>query len=204
MNKIETDSKKNILKVAFALFLEKGYNNVTIKQIMDISGLSKGAIYHHFSNKEEIYTATLELYLFELLDPKEIEITDSFAENIEIIYTFISDMFDDLENLTSSKTKYPIRNFYFFQLESEKNDSIRDKIEIAVRKFRKRIEAVVLIAIENNQIKTNLDTEAITYQIIALIEGTAIHHSTLKENVREELMKKYKLIFDSYLQLIAK
>ena len=204
MSKIETDSKKNILKVAFALFLEKGYNNVTIKQIMDISGLSKGAIYHHFSNKEEIYTATLELYFFELLDPKEIDISESFIKNIEIMYTFISDMFDDLENLISSKTKYPIRNFYFFQLESEKNDSIREKIELAVMKFRKRIEAVVLAANNNNQIKAGLNTEAITYQIIALIEGTAIHHSTLKENIKQELMQKYKLIFDSYLQLITK
>ena len=63
MTKTKTlDSKDNIIKVAFSLFLKKGFKAVTINNIQERTGLSKGAIYHHFKSKEEIYFATLETY----------------------------------------------------------------------------------------------------------------------------------------------
>ncbi|QYE99468.1 TetR/AcrR family transcriptional regulator [Paraclostridium sordellii] len=49
-----------ILDVAMGLFLEKGYDNTTIQDIVDALGnLSKGAIYHHFKSKEEIIEAVI-------------------------------------------------------------------------------------------------------------------------------------------------
>ena len=40
------------------LFLEKGYDNTTIQDIVnELDGLSKGAVYHHFKSKEEIMDA---------------------------------------------------------------------------------------------------------------------------------------------------
>lgn len=49
-----------ILDVAMVLFLEKGYDNTTIQDIVDALGdLSKGAIYHHFKSKEEIIEAVI-------------------------------------------------------------------------------------------------------------------------------------------------
>ena len=44
--------------MAHRLFLEKGYDNTTIQDIVDnLDGLSKGAVYHHFKSKEEIMDA---------------------------------------------------------------------------------------------------------------------------------------------------
>lgn len=49
-----------ILDVAMVLFLEKGYDNTTIQDIVDALGdLSKGAIYHHFKSKEEIIESVI-------------------------------------------------------------------------------------------------------------------------------------------------
>ncbi len=45
---------KLILDTAGRLFLEKGYDSTSLQDIMNETGLSKGAIYHHFSSKEEI------------------------------------------------------------------------------------------------------------------------------------------------------
>ena len=39
---------------AAALFAEKGYAHTTLQDIIDATGLSKGAVYHHFQSKEEI------------------------------------------------------------------------------------------------------------------------------------------------------
>ncbi len=50
-----------ILEVSAELFLEKGYEKTTVKDIINALGdLSKGAIYHHFKSKEEILDAVIE------------------------------------------------------------------------------------------------------------------------------------------------
>jgi AcrR family transcriptional regulator len=47
-------TKSKILNAAIKLFSEKGYNETTMQDIMLLSGLSKGAIYHYFKSKQEI------------------------------------------------------------------------------------------------------------------------------------------------------
>ena len=50
-------SRNKILEAMGALFAEKGFDATTMQDIMARSGLSKGAIYHHFKSKEEIMQA---------------------------------------------------------------------------------------------------------------------------------------------------
>lgn len=52
----DSDATVNeILDVAQALFIEKGYEKTTIQDIVNhLDGLSRGAIYHHFASKEII------------------------------------------------------------------------------------------------------------------------------------------------------
>ena len=57
-NKYPEVTVEKILDVAQRLFLEKGYDNTTIQDIVEhLDGLSKGAVYHHFKSKEEIMDA---------------------------------------------------------------------------------------------------------------------------------------------------
>lgn len=57
-NKYPEVTVEKILEVSQRLFLEKGYDNTTIQDIVDeLNGLSKGAIYHHFKSKEDIMDA---------------------------------------------------------------------------------------------------------------------------------------------------
>lgn len=53
-NKHPEETVKKILDVSMKLFLEKGYDNTTLSDIIRASGLSKGAIYHHFASKADI------------------------------------------------------------------------------------------------------------------------------------------------------
>ena len=60
-NKYPEETVQLILDTAQRLFLEKGYDNTTIQDIVDeLGGLTKGAIYHHFKSKEEIMDALSE------------------------------------------------------------------------------------------------------------------------------------------------
>ena len=65
-NKYPEITEEKILDVAMRLFLEKGYDNTTIQDIVDgLGGLTKGAIYHHFKSKEEIIEALGDKLFFD-------------------------------------------------------------------------------------------------------------------------------------------
>lgn len=55
--------KKALLKIALALFIEKGYDNTTITQIMKAAGLTKAGMYHYFSSKEDILESALQMVI---------------------------------------------------------------------------------------------------------------------------------------------
>jgi AcrR family transcriptional regulator len=48
------DKMERVIEVARRLFVERGYHKVSIPDIVKASGVSTGAIYHHFSNKETL------------------------------------------------------------------------------------------------------------------------------------------------------
>lgn len=57
------DTREHILISASKLFLKSAYKEVTMKDIMTATGLSKGALYHHFTNKEDIFQAVLQYFM---------------------------------------------------------------------------------------------------------------------------------------------
>lgn len=48
-------TKKKILNTALELFNQKGFSNVTVDEIVDKTGTSKGAFYNHFKSKHDIF-----------------------------------------------------------------------------------------------------------------------------------------------------
>ena len=54
-NRNSHETRKKILEVSKNLFLEKGFDNTSIQDIIDgLGGLTKGVIYHHFESKYDI------------------------------------------------------------------------------------------------------------------------------------------------------
>ena len=59
-NKYPEKTEQLIISVAAKLFLEKGYENTSLNDIIkNLGGLTKGAIYSHFKSKDEIYQAVI-------------------------------------------------------------------------------------------------------------------------------------------------
>ena len=56
-NRHPEETVQRVLDAAAHLFVEKGYDGTSLQDIISETKLSKGAIYHHFSSKEEIFTA---------------------------------------------------------------------------------------------------------------------------------------------------
>ena len=59
-NRNPEETRRKILEVSKDLFLEKGFDNTSIQDIIDgLGGLTKGVIYHHFKSKDEILQSIL-------------------------------------------------------------------------------------------------------------------------------------------------
>ncbi|ANE46436.1 TetR family transcriptional regulator [Paenibacillus swuensis] len=67
-NKYPEETVNQILTVSLNLFIQKGYEQTSIQDIInELGGLTKGAVYHHFKSKEEILQAVTE-HLFKGVD----------------------------------------------------------------------------------------------------------------------------------------
>lgn len=68
-NKYPEETEQKILNAALQLFIEKGYEQTTILDIVgEMGGLTRGAFYHHFKTKEDVFFA-LTNQLFYKIDP---------------------------------------------------------------------------------------------------------------------------------------
>ncbi len=47
--------------MSLSLFLQKSFKEVTIKEIAEKTGYSKGAIYHYFESKEQLFYAVIDI-----------------------------------------------------------------------------------------------------------------------------------------------
>ena len=56
------NTKQLILEKTLKLMIEKEHSLISIREISAASGIATGGIYHHFSNKEEIYDEIIERY----------------------------------------------------------------------------------------------------------------------------------------------
>lgn len=53
-------TRKKILQSAFQLFTAKGFDGVTVNELMENCGLTRGAFYAHFSGKAALYNESLK------------------------------------------------------------------------------------------------------------------------------------------------
>jgi len=70
----------NILDAARGLFIEKQYADVSLREITEVAGVTKGALYHHFSTKEELYLKMIHRILDEVKETTEAALEDSQGE----------------------------------------------------------------------------------------------------------------------------
>lgn len=57
--KQKAESRQAIMRSAAKLFREKGFEGVSVSEVMDGAGLTHGGFPRHFASKEELITATL-------------------------------------------------------------------------------------------------------------------------------------------------
>ncbi|TBU98403.1 TetR family transcriptional regulator [Stutzerimonas kirkiae] len=90
MRRTKEDAEKTRLKVieaALEQFSKTGYSRTTLAMIADAAGFSRGPIYWHFKNKDELYEAVLHYSQepLEQLVARSLELTDAPLEAIRYL-----------------------------------------------------------------------------------------------------------------------
>lgn len=89
------EAKRLILNASADLFIEKGYVNTSISDIVSrLDGLTKGAIYYHFKSKEEIIEAIVRRFIPDDKILTDIELRDDLTGLEKIQETLFEGMFN--------------------------------------------------------------------------------------------------------------
>lgn len=66
--KLDADKRETIIRVATEEFAGRGYERASLNRIIARCGLSKGALYYYFSDKDDLYETVLELFCDAMLE----------------------------------------------------------------------------------------------------------------------------------------
>lgn len=97
--------RAEIMDAAMLLFMEKGYANTTTQDIVDKVNISRGLLYYHFKNKEDILYCLVERYSEKLLSDIHVIVYDDDKTAIEKIRTFIDATIISTDNVSAEGTE---------------------------------------------------------------------------------------------------
>lgn len=107
------NTKDRILKAALNLFLVHGVDGTGIERIQTDSKASRGGLYHHFKDKQQLYEAVLDRYF---LDPfKALDVDEFAALTMRDQQLLLITMFKNMPDLINTMSPDgPSRYFAFF------------------------------------------------------------------------------------------
>lgn len=97
--------RAEIMDAAILLFMEKGYANTTTQDIVDKVNISRGLLYYHFKNKEDILYCLVERYSEKLLRDIHVIVNDDDKTAIEKIRDFIDATIISTDNVSAEGTE---------------------------------------------------------------------------------------------------
>ena len=97
--------RAEIMDASMLLFMEKGYANTTTQDIVDKVNISRGLLYYHFKNKEDILYCLVERYSEKLLSDIHVIVYDDDKTAIEKIRAFIDATIISTDNVSAEGTE---------------------------------------------------------------------------------------------------
>lgn len=131
--------RHEILKKAEKVFKEKGFGATTMTDIVNATGLSRGGLYHYFSNTDEIYQA--------LLTSNDEEFNEYFAKlengyptTWEAIEAYLKDEEQSLKSPENSLGPVNLEYFVIGRHEEGRAHYMSNRYESWVEKFVRLFE----------------------------------------------------------------
>ena len=138
MGEKSVQKKKYILEKARTVFSEKGFKNVTMKDIVDACEISRGGLYLYFSSTEEIFLAVLADDSSEDDEEAVVAALSGDASAGDMLALFLK---EQKKEILRKKNNLTVATYEFFSLhKAAKDNPLKNQFDTAVRIVEKLIE----------------------------------------------------------------
>ncbi len=194
---IVENTKENIIDEAFKLFLTLSYEGVSISQLSCAIGMTKGALYHHFKNKEELFKLVIDKYLH----------IPTVAEDIETLnlYEYIQLSIVNAEKIIRSyfKDSDVFTPFNYMSLFADAFRHYPGFVEMKGKFTAEQIEKTKIVlqnAINSGEIRDDINVCLIASNFFAInmgLAGNLVRQDSIDEAIsmlKEQNLEFYKLL----------
>jgi len=159
-------TKQFILETAIPLYNEKGISGVNIDDILEATKLTKGCLYGHFENKEDLSAQVIDLSLKMVSD--KIRAAVYKGKTIKgKIFAFLDFYKNPIETYVSGGC--PIFNT---AVEADDNyPFIKEKVAKVIRIGQQELTALLQEGINNGEFSKSLDPAVFAFKLVASVEG---------------------------------
>lgn len=195
--------KDEIVNKSFFLFLNKGFKACSLKDLETATGLTKGAFYYYFRNKEEILKAGIDKYLSVIGDIGEAEFLQvgSLKQYIDLVME---------QKERSAETLLRMFDFFiievaFFQLVLEVSSifpEYRSRIDELSKGRLSRWEYMILKAKQQGEIDVTLDTSVLARNLMSV--STSMLNIELGTENMSFVFSDMRMQFEQYYLLIKR
>lgn len=160
-------TKEHIIRQSAGLFNTKGYSGTTLSDIIERCNVRKGGIYNHFENKDEIALAAFD-YTFAQL---KVLLAEAIAGQSEPAgrLTAVCDAYIRLVEKDLWEGGCPVLNA------AVENDDghplLKQRAQLAMNELMAHLGAILKEGVERKQFRGDIDADAASSVVIALIEG---------------------------------
>lgn len=175
----QAETKTKIIKKARKLMWYQGYNGTSLNQVVDKAGVSKGAFFHYYNNKEAISRDVLNQYVEEILIAP---LDKALAQN----HSVKNALFDWLSSLFEAFKTHDFKGGCLLgnlALElSDTNDTAREDIKAHFLTLENRLTAALRPL--NNDGKLLFEYRQLARLILASMQGIFMMGRVHKDNNR--------------------
>lgn len=172
MGEKSEQKKQFIVETARRIFTEKGYHNVTMKDIVEACEISRGGLYLYFQSTAEVFMEVLELEQQNEETVFGSDVPETAAAS-DYILLFLREQKKQILNRNSGLTRATYE--YFFQNKPAKRDNyLRRQLDASVDTLREIIEA----GVENGEFYCE-DPQKEARSILFTLEGLRISALTM-------------------------
>jgi AcrR family transcriptional regulator len=163
------NTRLRILKAAFQEIHRHGYQGMRVDNVLKNTGLKKGALYHHFSSKQELGYTVFEELIQTRITELSIAPLKKFTDPLEGIHT----LFEQLGTVWSDEfftLGCPLNNLA--QEMSPIDEGFRERIEKFFQYWKASIVEALKTGQEKGIVDISINTDDCAIFILASIEGT--------------------------------
>jgi AcrR family transcriptional regulator len=163
-------TRQFIIEQTAPVFNRKGYAGTSMSDLTDATGLTKGAIYGNFDNKDEVALAAFDYNVAKVINGiRELQANATSQE--EKLMAYVTFYRAALKNKVLP-SGCPIANT--LTEADDTHEQLNKKATDIVRRWRKNVVDILEAGIANGEFRSTIDVQSVAIQLITMIEGGVV------------------------------